>query len=183
LNTILYFGAETTGAMYQLATDWDFSSEECKVNQDTGLAYKIGYYNNGNQFDEYTYAVNSAKTELTEQGMKYTKVDTPKNPDNKSPVAGFRVTGDDPTEDQYALVISKALEGDYFTILYRECELTAYTIENGQSKIGGAAASAYRYTLTKNNSGSHGETTLNIRIGNGMKDFTRADTLYPASFF
>jgi hypothetical protein len=179
LNTVLYFDADT---MYQLATDWEYSSEECKVNQDTGLAYKIGYYKDGNQFAEYAYAINSAKTELTEQGVKYTRVDAPESPDRKSPIAGFWVTGDDPTEEQYALVISKAMEGDYFTILYGDCEVFACIIEKGQSKIGGGSATAYKYTLTENDSG-RGETTLNIRIGDGMKDFVRADTLYPASFF
>lgn len=180
-NTVLYFGAETTGVMYQLAPDWEYSSLTCKVNSDSGLAYKIGYYDaDGDQFDEYSYSLNAAKTKLTESGDEYTKIDAPKSPDAKSPAAGFWVTGDDPTVDQYGLVISKALEGDYFTILYGPCEVFAAAIENGQSKIGGAAATAYRYTLTENN---RGETTLNIRIGNGMKDFVRADTTYPASFF
>jgi hypothetical protein len=167
--------------MYQLTVNWEFSSTLCKVDEDTGLAYKIGYYNNGIQFDEYTYAVNSAKTELTENGINYTRIDGLKTPDAKSPVGGFWVTGNDPTQAQQGIVISRAMEGDYFTILYGQCGLSAYTIENGQSKIGGAAATAYRYTFQENN--VNGETTLNIRIGNNMKDFVRVDTLYPAPFF
>jgi hypothetical protein len=113
------------------------------------------YYENHPYYATYTYAINAAKTEVTEyyqngEEEKYTLLASPKTPDPKSPLAGFWVTGNNPA-DQSALVISKVMRGgDYFIILYGRGSSSAYTIENGRSKIGGAAATAYRYTLQEN---------------------------------
>ncbi|MDR2021009.1 MAG: hypothetical protein LBQ14_09620 [Treponema sp.] len=180
-ETVIYFGADTTGGLYRFTTNWNYSYDKCKVLNDTGRAYRIGYFYNGMQNGEDWYSLNSAEDQLTISGETYFKVDIPKTTDLKSPIAGFWVSGEDTTQNQLGLVISKALDGDYFTILTGECDLrSAYTIENGESKIGGSTATAYRYTLTEN---ERRETILNIRIRERPENFIRADTKYPKAFF
>jgi hypothetical protein len=177
---VLYFGSETSGTLYRVVTNWNGSSLQCKVNEDMGVVYKVGYYEDDALSFEYSYQLNTAKTELKEWTVDwettYIILTGPKSPDNKSPLAGFWVESG--KTEPAGLAISRAMTDD-FIILYGECKLVGYTIENGRSKIGGANATAYKYFKD-----IRGQITLEIWIEGGRKNFIRADTLYdPAPFF